>query len=754
MSESGQAFREVDLDNCAREPIHIPGSIQPHGFLLALHEPELAVRHASQNCGKYLDFDADALIGRGLRDFLPQSAVDALQGALVASRPQDVNPIKLRLSKAGRPMAFDAIAHRSQDLLLLEFEPVLEEGETSFSTIYRRINAAIEEIEEADNLSTLYRTTAERVKELSGYRRVMIYAFDADWNGKVVAEARDADQEPFLGLQYPASDIPAQARALYRRNWLRMIPDVGYEPSAILPPLSSGDEPLDLSQCALRSVSPMHVQYLKNMGVGASMSVSVIREGQLWGLIALHHDRASYLPYEVRQGLEFIGKVFSIQLTAKEKLENIDYKRHLKSLQPTLLMQMRQESAFLDGLCRHQPNFVELAAGCSGGAILHRGELRLIGACPQPEQIRQLAYWLHERDSESSVYVTDSLPSEYAQAADYKECASGLMAVTIPEPEPAQVMWFKPEVMQTVNWGGDPRKPVEFSQDGAKLSPRRSFALWRETVQMTSLPWAQEEIEAGQELRRSIIEVDLERQIRATMDSNAELEQYASVIAHDLKEPLRGIGFFADFLKEDLGDQVSSEVRANLAEIRQLTKKTQSLISELYEYSRVGQVELSFTDVNLQSVLEDVGARLKGRFTEAGAELVVHGPLPTVRCDHVRIAEVFANLLSNAVKYNDSPDKRVEVGLRHKTKADHAGGAPIIYVRDNGIGIAPEARERIFKVFQRLHQADAYSGGSGVGLAIVKRIIDRHGGRIWVESEPGHGATFLFTLQPSGHSGS
>lgn len=724
------------VSNCADEPIHIPGSIQPHGFLLGLEEPELIVRQLSANCDALLSTDTSTALDQPLAKFLTPESARELREKLRSSDLRQVNPIKIQFTGAGE--MWNAVAQRSQGLLLLEIEPSVS-GDPSFLDVYRKINAAVEAIGAAADLTELYQITVRSVKQLTGYQRVMIYEFDAEWNGRVVAEVRESHQEPFLGLHYPASDIPAQARRLYTTNWLRTIPDITYSPSPILPGLHhASGAPLDLSGCSLRSVSPVHIQYLKNMGVGASTSISVIKDGVLWGLIALHHERPAYLPFEVRQGLEFIGRIFSLQQAAREKLENRDYKNHLKYLQRHLENKMKQQAEFLDGLLRGPPDFTALVQGCCGGAILHRGKLTLVGDTPTEQETLKLTRWLGEYLGSRSLFYTASLVKHYPEAENFKERGSGLLTIAIPEVEPFYLLWFKPEVIQTVDWGGDPRKAV----GPAGLTPRNSFALWQETVRLTALPWPPEEIEVAEELRRSIIEVDLENQVRIAMDSNAELDQFASVISHDLKEPLRGISFFADFLLEDTAGRLDAESLTHLQEIKKLAGKTRNLIGDLYEYSKVGRIEMAFDLVDMGEILQEVAERLKGFLGEHKAEMRVIEPLPKVLCDRVRVCEIFANLITNAVKYNDSVTKWVEVG------ANFAEDVPVFFVKDNGIGILPQNQERVFAMFQRLHTEEAYGGGTGVGLAIVKRIVDRHGGRIWVESQPGEGSTFFFTLRP------
>lgn len=723
------------ITHCADEPIHIPGSIQPHGYLLVLAEPDLTIRQLSGNCEALLGRSAHACLGQTMGHFLTPDSLSNLQRKLAAADLRTVNPIKIQFADAAG--IWDAVARRSQGLLLLELESAARD-DPSFLDVYRKINTALEDIGAARDLAELYRVTVEHVRDLTGYDRVMIYEFDAEWNGKVVAEVRAPQQEPFLGLHYPASDIPAQARRLYTSNWLRSIPDVHYVPSPILGGENAGGIMLDLSGCSLRSVSPVHIQYLKNMGVGASTSVSVIKNGVLWGLIALHHDQPAYLPLEVRQGLEFVGRIFSLQQAARQKLENLDYKNQLRDLRIQLENRMKQQADFMDGLLRDAPDFTALADGCSGGAILHRGKLTLVGQTPSESDMRALAIWLRDFLDARPFFYTASLVKHYPAAENFKDSAAGLLVISIPEVEPCYLFWFKPEVIQTVDWSGNPRK----AKGKSELTPRASFALWQETVRLTALPWQREEIEVAEELRRSIIEVDLENQVRIAMDSNSELDQFASVISHDLKEPLRGIAHFADFLLEDASPCLDSESLSHLQGIRQLATKTRDLISNLYEYSKVGRIDMSFAQVDMNNVLRDVTERLSAYLIEHNVKVNIAGPLPSVLCDSVRVCEVFANLITNAVKYNDRPGKQVHVG------ANLAGDVPVFFVKDNGIGISPHNQERVFAMFQRLHTEDAYGGGSGIGLAIVKRIIDRHGGRIWLDSTPGAGTTFFFTLRP------
>jgi len=340
----------VDLTNCDREPIHIPGLIQPHGALLVLQEPDLTIIQVSINTLELIGQHPQDLLGKPLSTLLAPKQIATIRQCL-SEDFEHVNPLDIAIKRAAKLLRFDGIVHRQKALIFLELEPKQKSQKADFVEFYQRVKGTITKIQKAPTLLEMSEAVVKEVRKVTGFDRVMVYQFDAEGAGRVIAEARADALTPYLGLHYPPSDIPKQAKQLYTLNWLRLIPDSTYQPIALVPAHNPVDDrPTDLSLSVLRSVSPLHLEYLSNMGVGASMSISLIQDQKLWGLIACHHSTPRYVPYSVRTICEFVGQVMSVELANKEDHEDLDYKMTLKSLQGKFVESLSQSERFLDGL--------------------------------------------------------------------------------------------------------------------------------------------------------------------------------------------------------------------------------------------------------------------------------------------------------------------------------------------------------------------------------------------------------------------
>ena len=485
----------VDLATCDQEPIAIPGSVQPHGALLAFGDDQRLVL-TSANAASLV---GGTTVGTHLEDL-----IGAQQAARLLESSNDIDVIATQSILVG-DRAFDVAAHRVDGLLITEFEPA-DAGGAGQAASFERMRGVVLRLSAAQSVAALCDVAAAEVRALTGFDRVMIYRFDEHWNGEVVAEERREDLNPFLGLHYPATDIPEQARALYRSNWLRLIADVGYVPSPLTPahnPLTGG--PVDLSSAVLRSVSPIHIEYLTNMGVSASMSISLLHEGELWGLIACHHYSGPHRPSQpTRAAAEFLGQVMSLLIAAKQRAD--DYERTIvaQALQNELSEAVTGGSGPLaDRVAAHGDLLLQMV-GAAGAAVCIDGTVATAGRTPPADELGALASVLLTEGTQ--VASTAALARDAGEFAHLKDVASGVLAASVTPEGADYVLWFRPEVIQTVDWGGDPQNKIltVTEDDTVRLSPRKSFDLWKETVQGTSLPWTALEHDVAAELGRHL----------------------------------------------------------------------------------------------------------------------------------------------------------------------------------------------------------------------------------------------------------
>ena len=487
------------LLRCADEPIAIPGAIQPHGALLALTEPDLTVAVASVN--------AAGLFGRPavgtLADLLDAADLERVHAAL--ADPSGLDPVRVQL----RGVGVDLVMHRADGLLITEWEPV-PGAEAADPVWHRRLPAVLQRLSAAPTLEELTAVLARDVRGLTGYDRVMIYRFDPEWNGEVIAEDRRPDLEPFLGLRYPASDIPAQARALYATNWMRIIPDATYTRVPLDPPANPlTGRPLDLSGAMLRSVSPVHLEYLANMGVVSSMSISLIDRGVLWGLIACHHYSGAHRPsYIDRTAAEFLGRTASLLLystvAAGEQSGVVETANRQAHLAAAVALNPRAIAA---ALTEGDATALDLLPA-AGAAVRINGQLHLLGTTPPADRLVPLVRAVLAAGDTA----TDSASRLVPEAADLAGTASGVLAVEVGGGREDFLAWFRPETLREVTWGGNPyESKTAQTPAGPRLSPRRSFDSWSETVRQTSRPWRPHEVAAAQALAGAVTAAALSR---------------------------------------------------------------------------------------------------------------------------------------------------------------------------------------------------------------------------------------------------
>ncbi|MEM9542083.1 MAG: ATP-binding protein [Cyanobacteria bacterium P01_E01_bin.42] len=497
----------IELEKNSTKSVRTPGYIQSHGVLLALQEPQLRIIGTSDNSFTILGVHPDDLLERNLYCLLSNEQIETIQKALTYEDLQIVNPLKLSIKVGDRELPFDGILHRSGDTLILELEPTVSHEVFTFLDFYRLVQSAIAKLRRAKDLDALCQIAVSEIRQTTNLDRVMLYRFNEQGNGTVIAEDKRPKFKPFLGLNFPALDIPLEVRKLFLERGLRLISNAKDKPAQLI----SSEAEIDLSKAVLRGVSPCHVEYLKNMGVSASMSIPLIKEGELWGLIACHHYTPKYFPYEVRAACEFFGQVTSLQLASKKDDADRDYQLQLNGIQTQLIEFLSTEENFIDGLTQYQPNVTDLV-GATGAVIWIEDNYTVVGKVPEKEAISFLVQWLRETHPDEKIVHANSLAKIDPQYQACKNIASGFLAISLSETSCKYIIWFRPEVIQTVKWAGNPQQTVSQNEQGQViLCPRQSFELWKESVRFTCLPWKESEIEAALELQKAIQRITLRK---------------------------------------------------------------------------------------------------------------------------------------------------------------------------------------------------------------------------------------------------
>ncbi len=747
MSAAPPRFEPLsDLSVCAQEPIHIPGSIEPNGVLLVVSEPELTIVQASANMDVWLERNAEELLGVPLVDLLEHESLESLRLCISTDHPYGQRQYLSDMRIRGLKQTFDASVHRHQGVLIIELEPTVVQAHVA---LHSSLADAMSSLNGRLSLTELCQRVAIHVRALTGFDRVMVYRFLKDDTGWVIAEDRREDLNPYLGLRYPASDIPAQARRLYLLNTLRLKADVNARRSPLIPEVNPvTGQPLDMSYCVLRAMSPVHDEYLKNMGVTASMSVSIVKDQRLWGLIACHHSTAKTVPHALRISCEVLAQVFSSHIAAAE-IEDaqrqaasvVEFRRELSGL-------LLAQSKILTTLTAPGDRLASVV-NAVGAAVCIDGEISLVGATPERHNVERLLQWL-ATSQVGYVFSTDKLSEVYPDSAEFSNAASGLLSARIALAERDFILWFRPAAVKVIEWAGNPAKPVAETEAGRRISPRLSFELWKETIGDRSEPWHEHELDFALALRQTIAEAllvqrneEITRLNHELERSNIELDAFAYAASHDLQEPVRTVRAYAQLLDRRAGPKLDDEARELIKIIENGATRMGNLITALLTYGQVGGSSLRERKaVNLEDAVRVAGANLAESIRTSGA-VITHDPLPTVMVDQDQIVQLFQNLIGNSVKYRrpiEAPSIHVSAILQNTSW--------LFSIQDNGQGLKPEETDLIFGVFKRLHGRDV--PGTGIGLALCKRIVEHHGGRIWAESKGrGHGATFYFTLPQS-----
>ena len=678
------AVETVELSNCDREQIQFLGHVQPYGCLIAVGE-DWSVGHVSANIGEMLGLDVEATIGARFPELFPREVVHYLRGR-IQMLGQDTGAARiygLDLFEDGR--LFDLSVHMSGPGYLFEFEPKSTRAMHDEMSLVQPLLARVRRRRE---IPAMAREAARAMRAMTGFDRVMIYQFQPDDSGRVIAEAAAPGMTPFLDLRFPASDIPRQARALYLRNPIRLIKDVDAEPQPILPPQTPEGAPLDLSLSVTRAVSPIHLEYLRNMGVAASMSVSILREGKLWGLIACHNNTPHYIDYEKRSAVELFTQLFAYEIAAVETETERRQTLQARQLHAGLVEQMADPVAI-------SRNFDAIAQAIGevipfdGIAIWIGDRFHAQGSTPTYEEFMGLLRHLHGVAA-GRVHETDRLIDSYPEADGFVERAAGLLSLPISRGPRDYIVLFRREQVQQVTWAGDPNKPAQPGPNGLRLTPRKSFAAWTETVRNQSVPWSDSEIAAAETIRITLLEVVL----KIADDSIAERKR-------------------AQERQELLIAELNHRVRNILNLVRGLVSQSGSNVTSVEDYGRIldGRIDalarahdqLTGTEWQAASLRELIETEATA-FVATGADRVRISGADVLLSPEAfsTLALVMHEMVTNAAKYGalKQPHGRVEVMLSR--------------LEDGALGI--EWRERGGAAVKA-------PKGRGFGTTVIERAI-------------------------------
>jgi chemotaxis family two-component system sensor kinase Cph1 len=708
-----------ELTPCDKERVAFLGVIQDFSSVLVTDD-HYRITHASKNASSFLGLPPD-LLGKDLFELFSTTKEvfeqDLAQRHLVAQR-----------DKKG-----------SQHIWQFERHP-----ETNPNLIYRRSRLAMDELQKTQTWEDLVTVAAKEIRQLTNYDRVMIYRFHQDFHGEVVAESLADGLEPFLGLHYPATDIPVPARKVFLENWVRMIPNVDYTPITVEP---EGTE-LDLGNTLARGVSPIHIEYLHNMGVQATLTISIKSQGKLWGLIACHHKQPKFMDLYWRNALEDVGRTLSGMLRDVATIEEHQQRVRLQSIHKALFSRVQNSTDLAEDLTKYSPNLIDLVSSNGAAAALYLdGRWVTIGNSPSQQHLDQIVDWLVENHSDEPVYSTNELPKSFPSAANFKEFSTGLMAVSIPKTKKTYILFFRPEYVQSVRWAGKPQA-YEPESDG-KIHPRKSFEEWRSSVVDEAEPWKSWEIEAAQQLRTAILALDLRKQFEKEQEARADAEramrareELMAVLSHDLKNPIGSILLSTKMIERSFKGDQSATSLTNLQRIERSAQNMNNLINDILHVTKLesGNLSMEKNPVDLTQLIEEVVDMLSPLARENQQKLFINPKSLhcAVRCDKERVIQVLSNLIGNAIKFTP-PGGAIEV---HITECGPEYSK--IAVKDQGPGIPAENRKNVFDRFWQAKETNRL--GTGLGLAISKGIVESHGGSIWVEENPPVGSIFYFTI--------
>lgn len=745
--------RGLDIDACGREQIHLFDAMQAGAELIVCgHTADgWRIEAATATLLECSEVLGQRLLGEFLNIAHPDlfNRIEALEGDVERKSGLwfSSDPVEV----AGQ--AYDAVIHAQDDgpsrRLFIEFVPTVETDTTELRCGIRNVQRAIFDLGQAETIPQAAQQTVELARDLLGYDRIMIYRFLEDWTGEVIAESKEPGLPSFQGMRFPSSDIPPQARELYRILPYRLVLRSDDARNPLVRDSAADAAPYDLSQVLCRAVSTYHTKYLRNMDIGASLSIGLEKNGKLWGIMACHHRSQRTCAYDMVSFAQEMTRAFMASESRLQELEKIRKVQEMRRIEARVAQNIRGSGSVMSALTTLAPTLMELIPS-TGAAIVYGDTIATHGASPPDDFIKLLVAWT-QRHQTDSCFATTNLQSHWPESAPYKDVACGVMVQPVLLNRVCQIIWFRKPLGEEVLWAGEAESDVRAKKasQSAPLTPRASFEAWKEQNAEFSADWTQAEVSATKEIFTDVLDIVAgqarllasmnERLSMAESDLRRELEQFAAAASHDMRGPLRVIKMAASMAQDDMADGEFGST-GHLEDIMSASDRLATLTDRMLTYTRLSQVDATSEVVDVAAILQKLSPAYP-RGVDGNAVLLEVDELPQVVGDPYLIELILDNLIGNAIKYH--PGGRP---VRIHVDAEAWGAECRIRVTDNGDGIESEHANTIFEPFKRLHRSDEVDG-AGLGLAMCRRTADLLNADIYLDRDYRDGARFVIQLR-------
>ena len=716
--------------NCDQEAIHICGEVQEYGFLIGVQDSKITFY--SQNI---LDlFPVNNILGEDIHAFFDQLGIDINWENYSDNQELAIQHISYNNQE------YTLSIHTQNGFTFFEIEIVFPGHKINKE--YFAVQSILRNMDSKD----IWKLLLKEIQAIIDFDRVMIYQFLYDGSGQVIEELVKPNLESYLDLHYPESDIPAQAKAMYLKNPVRITSHVSGTTSPIVGIIPK--ENIDLTYSVTRASSPVHRQYLKNAHVESSFSTSIIVNGELWGLVACQNAAPKHLDLQSRLLAETLTRASANAYASQKSLKTLKEYQKINLNNISLRQNLLSEEDFGKSL---KKNIRDIMDSCAADGMIIRinNEILTCGKVPNDNDIEKIIDWSkqHNSDFEENTFASNSFCQTKDLDLDNPDKSCGIIISILGNNTSDMLIWLRKEQGHKIKWAGKPEKSaISEIRNGVeiiKFSPRKSFEVWKEYVKGTSLPWKIKEIESAKWITSVILKashtkssqiLDLNNQLK---ELNQELDSFSHSISHDLNTPLTVIKLNAQLAKR-LPDP--EKVQTTLDNIIAQVDTMSDMIRNVLELSRIKKSEIELKKIEVDSLIEKLAEDSKISFNCPKTEIIIENT-PEVLGDKTMVYQVFINVIGNAVKYS-SKSKKPLVKIVGKVYDD----AVTYSITDNGIGIDQKESKKMFKIFSRMNNAKEFKG-NGVGLSIVHHLMEKMGGKISYESESGKGTTFILKFQ-------